>query len=469
MNLPRLPLQSADRSAASVTPGDPGLRGSLSVADAIAFIVGIVIGAGIFRTPSLVAANAGSARATMLAWAVGGAVSLVGALCYAELATAFPHRGGDYHFLGRALGVRIAFLFAWSRMAVIQTGSIAMQAFLIGDYASGLLRLGPHSSSLYAGIVIAAITGANVVGLRQGKRIQKALTIALVLGLSLVIVGGLWLARGPVGAGAAPGAAPAMTATATGSFGLAMVFVLLTYGGWNEAAYLSAEIKDGRRNITRSLVWGIGIITVVYLLVNLAYLRGLGLAGVAGSEAVGADLVQRAVGPAGATLLSLLVIIAALTSTNGTIFTGARTSFALGQRFRPLRFLGHWDEGADAPVSALLVQGIVALALVMLGTLTRDGFVTMVEYTAPVFWFFFLLVGLSLFVLRRKEPAAPRPFRVPLYPVTPIVFCAICAYMLRSSLAYTGLGALVGVAVLVAGLPLLLLAGERRPLRSHSS
>lgn len=423
--------------------------------DAIAFIVGIVIGVGIFKTPSLVASNTGSARAALLAWAAGGAVSLVGALCYAELASTYPHRGGDYHFLGRAFGDKVAFLFAWSRMAVIQTGSIAMLAFVTGDYASGLLRLGQHSASIYAAIVIAGLTAANVAGLRLGKRIQNALTAALVVGLCLVAVAGLW------GAGGAGGAAPAPPPGAQ-SFGLAMVFVLLTYGGWNEAAYLSAEIDGPRRNVARALVRGIGIITAVYLLVNLAYLRGLGVAGVAASEAVAADLLRRAVGPVGAMMISMLVIVAALSSVNGTIFTGARTSYALGERFPLFRGLGRWEPGADAPVSALLVQGMVALLLVALGTLTRGGFVTMVEYTAPVFWLFFLLVGLSLFVLRRKDAGAARPFRVPLYPWTPLIFCAACAYMLRASLAYTGLGALVGVAVLAAGLPLLLLGQRRR-------
>lgn len=440
---------------------EPARRGALSVVDAISFTVGIVIGAGIFRTPSLVAANAGSARAAMLAWLAGGAASLVGALCYAELASAFPHRGGDYHFLGRAFGDRVAFLFAWSRMSVIQTGSIAMQAFLVGDYAAATFGLGSRAASLCAGAVVVALTAANIAGLRQSKRIQGALTAALVLGLALVIAAGLALAPG----GVAPAPVPAEPRSVTGGFGLAMIFVLLTYGGWNEAAYLSAEIGGARRNVVRALLLAIGGVTAIYLLANLAYLHGLGLPAVAGSDAPAVDLLQGAIGPAGATIIGALVIVAALSSINGTIFTGARTTYALGQRHRPLRALGRWARGADAPVGALLAQGAVALALVALGALTRDGFATMVEYTAPVFWLFFLLVGVSLFVLRRKEAAAPRPFRVPLYPVTPLVFCGVCAAMLCSSLAYTGLGALVGVAVLAAGVPLLLLGEGRRSSR----
>ena len=143
---------------------------------------------------------------------------------------------------------------------------------------------------------------------------------------------------------------------------------------------------------------------------------------------------------------------------NGTIFTGARTNYALGRDFSSFRFFGRWNARADAPVNALIVQAAIALALVLLGSFTRRGFQTMVEFTAPVFWFFLLLSGLSLFVLRRKEPEISRPFRVPFYPLTPILFCATSVYMLQASLSYTGIGSFVGVVVLLAGLPILILA-----------
>jgi amino acid transporter len=165
--------------------------------------------------------------------------------------------------------------------------------------------------------------------------------------------------------------------------------------------------------------------------------------------------MKRALGTPGAQLVSLLVVVAALTSVNATVFTGARTTYALGRDFPRLRFLGRWHAGARTPVNALLVQGAVCLLLVLLGTLTRKGFETMVEYTAPVFWLFFLLTGISLFVLRRRDPGAERPFRVPLYPLTPLVFCATSTYLLYASLAYTGVGALVGVGVLAVGVILL--------------
>jgi amino acid transporter len=245
------------------------------------------------------------------------------------------------------------------------------------------------------------------------------------------------------------------------AFGMAMIFVLLTFGGWNEAAYLSTEVHEPRRNMVRVLLGGIAAITALYLLANIAFFRALGLDGMAKSEVVAADLMRNVVGEGGAKFISLLIAVAALSTINATMFTGARTNYALGRDFSLFSFLGQWRDRANTPANALLVQGAIALALVLLGTVTRQGFSTMVDYTAPVFWFFFLLVGAAVIVLRRREPNIERPFRVPLYPITPILFCLVCIYMLRSSVAYTGVGALVGVGVLVVGVPLLLWARHK--------
>jgi basic amino acid/polyamine antiporter, APA family len=420
-------------------------RPFISLMDAIALIVGLVIGAGIFETPALVAANTGSVRGVIEIWIIGGVISLLGALCYAELATAYPHVGGNYYYLKRAFGQSIAGLFAWARMTVIQTGSIALLAFVFGDYTSQLFSLGQYSSAIYAAVIVVSLTVLNIIGLQESKRFQNAMAIALLLGLLLVILCGL---------GAAPTATVSVPFNSERSWGLALVFVLLSYGGWNEAAYISAEIKHPQRNIVRSLLWSIGIITGVYLLINLAYLQGLGLTGMANSTAVAADLMRQSLGEPGAAFVSVLVGVATLGSINASIFTGARTSFALGQDIPLFRFLGHWYPQPSSPTIAYLLQGAIALALVGLGTLTRKGFETMVDYTAPIFWFFFLLSTLSLIILRIREPGHPRPFSVPFYPVIPLLFCIACAYLLYSSLVYTGLGAIVGVMVVLAGIPL---------------
>ena len=437
-------------SPAATTAAAP--RPTLSLADAIGIIVGVVIGAGIFKTPALVAGNVGDTPTLVFAWILGGLISLIGALCYAELASTYPDAGGDYHFLTRAFGPRLSFLFAWGRLTVIQTGSIALLAFVLGDYASAVLSLGAYSTPLYAAMVIAVLTLLQMAGAPRAAFAQNLLTAMEILGVLLVAFVGLFT----------PGGGPAASAAAAtpAGFGLVMVFVLLTYGGWNEASYVSAEVHEPGRNMVRALVLSILVVTMLYVAVNIALVRGLGLAGLAASKAPAADLLERLTGRGTAVLVSVMVVISTLTSINATIFTGARSAYAVGRDFTPFRVLGRWHAGRQTPANALLVQAIVALLLVGVGTLTRRGFETMVEYTAPVFWTFILLAGIALFVLRRREPARPRPFRVPFYPLTPLVFCMTCAYLLYSSLAYTGFGALLGVAVVAVGAVVLLVSSR---------
>ncbi len=435
------------QATAGLAPVAAQPRAVLEGRHVVAICVGIVVGAGIFRTPSLVAANSGSASAFMLTWLLGGLLSVVGALCYAELASTYPGPGGDYRYLQRAFGTRLAFLYAWARLAVIQTGSLALLAFVFGDYLAQVFPIGAAGAPVYAAAVVVVLTLVNWLGIRQGGETQLWLTAVEVTGLVLVVMAGLLMAPADMTM-----AAPA----ASTNLGLVMVFVLLTFGGWNEAVYVTAELRDARRRIAGLLVVSLAIVTALYLLVNFAYLRGLGLAGMAASDALAADLLERAMGPTGVVLISLLVAIAALTSANATIITGSRTTHAMGRNFRALHWLGRWDGARNAPGNALMAQGGVALLLVVAGAFTRDGFTHVVEYTAPVFWMFFLLVGFALFVLRKRDPDAPRPFKVPLYPVLPAVFCLTSAYLLYSSLAYTGGSAWIGVAVLAVGAVLLL-------------
>ena len=433
-------------------------RHTLSVVDACAMIVGIVIGAGIFKAPSIVAGSVATETVFIALWVAGGLISLVGALCYAELGSSFPNAGGEYHFLNRAFGSKLAFLFAWARMSVVQTGAIAAIAFVFGDYASQLWPLGGKGSVIYAMIAVVAVTALNLVGTRESKSVQTVLTSALALAMLAVIVAGF------MHGGASPAAASAPVAGAPLFSQLALIFILLTYGGWNEAAYLTAEMQDARRNIVRALLLGILAVTVLYVLLNLAYLNVLGLEGMKNSRAVAADVMQATLGGAGKLVLSVIVMAAALSTLNATTFTGARTNFALGRDFGMFRALGNWNERTNTPTSALLVQGAVSLALVLLAATTPDGFETMVAYTAPAFWLFFLLTGVSLFVLRRQAPAVADPFRVPLYPLTPIVFCAMCAFMLWSSGSYAmskdpgSIGAQLGIGVLLLGVPLMFIA-----------
>jgi len=424
----------------------------LSVGDGIFLTVGMIIGALIFKAPSMVAGATSGPGPFLLAWLLGGAISLCGALVYAELASRHPHTGGEYVFLNEGMGRGVAFLFAWSRMTVIQTGAIAAVAFVFGDYASEIFSFGANSSAIWAGAAVVVLTALNFAGTLQSKTLQKVMETVLIAGLVIFSVAAIVIGGSPKPATAAP----------SGSFGFAMIFVLLAYGGWNEAAYLAGEVRNARRNMTRILVWGVVAVTALYLLVNLGYLAVLGHGGIRESKAVAADVMRVLAGEKAVVLLALIVCISVLTTINAAIFTGARTSWALGRDFRILRFLGNWREQGSTPANALLLQGAITLLLVAAGAATPDGFNAMVAYTTPVFWTFMYLVATSLFVIRdrAKEKA---PFGVPLYPHIPFVFCAACLYMLYSSIDYVrnpdygpkfGWAVGAGLVVMAAGIPL---------------
>ena len=398
---------------------------------AVALIVGIVIGAGIFKTPSLVAGISGDAGWALVLWMAGALISIAGALCYAELCTAYPNAGGDYHFLHRAFGRNISFIYGWSRATIINTGSIALLAFVFGDYMSTLVNLGTYSSAVWALLIVIVLTVVNLAGIHASSRMQTWLTLIEIVGLLAVVAAGFWVDAPASGALQWFAQAPAPA-----QWGLCLVFVLLTFGGWNEAAYISAELKGGPRTMVWVILASMLTLTVIYLLVNTALLFGLGLNGLSQSKTAAGDLLGLAFGPWAQKALGLFVAIAALTSINATMFVGARTNFAVGSDWKALRKLGQWELDIGSPKQALTLQALISMGLIALGTQEADGFSAMVEFTAPVFWGFLFLVGLALLWLRQADPSTPRPFKVPLYPVLPLIFCAACAWLTYSSVTY---------------------------------
>jgi amino acid transporter len=419
---------------------------------AIAVVIGIVVGIGIFRLPTMVAQNASTEFHYIAFWVAGGIISILGALCYAELATARPDPGGEYHFLTEAYGPTVGFLFSWGRMTVIQTGSIALAAFILGDYASVIYDLGKYSSSIYAAITVMLLTGLNILGTQPSRNVQSLFTGAIVA--ILVLAGLIGLFNGSEMS--IPAESPASTVKS--SVGAAMIFVLLTYGGWNEGVYLSAEIKDVRRNMSRVLLYGLAGITLIYVLINSAYLQVLGLDAIRNSDTVGVALSNQMIGSDASFIVAVIVIISAFSTANATIITGARTNYALGRDFPLFKFIGRWNPSSNSPVNALLVQGAIALGLIILGSITKEAVTTMVNYTAPVFWFFILLTTASLFIFRSRIYQKEDSFRVPFYPFTPILFIIVCLYLLYSSIVFTGTGAFIGIGILLLGLPLYLIA-----------
>ncbi len=461
----------------------PTPRRELGLWDAVSVIVGIVIGAGIYETPPLVFASVSGPAELFGVWMLGGVLSLVGACCYAELASTYPHSGGDYVYLTRAFTPLVGFLFGWAQLAVIMTGSIGMMAYVFADYGSALWGLSPGSGALLAASAVLLLTACNLGGVALGKAAQNALSLLKLFGLLAVVVCGLAFAsQAPLSP---------RTSSATPSLGLAMILVLYTFGGWNDAAYVAAEVHSPRRNLPRALLLGTLLITVVYLLINAAFLVGLGFDGARGSRAIAVDLLRSRFGDGGATLISILVMISALSAVNALIFTGSRIHATLGRDHHALALLGRWHPRFGSPLWSLLAQMVITLALIAtvgtrggrnavdyaLGALGlapaewagHGGFDSLLRCTAPVFWLFFLLTGLSLFVLRLREPARRRPFRVPLYPLLPLVFCATCAAMLYSAIAYAGKLTLIGFLPLFLGIPLYFASRGRRRRTSNEN
>ncbi|WP_028080577.1 APC family permease [Solimonas soli] len=430
-----------------------GPRPHLAVGHALLMTLGMIITTDILKTAPTVAQNVGPALVYPL-WVLGGLLSMIGALCFAEMATAFPHPGGDYHFLRTAYGARLGFVFAWSRFAVMHTGWIALSAFLFADHLTTLLSLGVHGSDIVATLLIVVLAGVNLLGVRFSFLTQAALVALLTIGFVGIVGAGVWLQLQGYVAPAAP--APPPTGGIAGA-SAAMIYVFLAFGGWSDAATLSTEIRDGRRGMFIALIGSLAALLLIYVTVNWAFVRGLGDAGLAGSEAPAVDLLRRAFGAGGAWLIVFVVGIAAVSSINSTLIVGARTTFAAARDVPALQRLGRWDDSRGVPARAVLAEAGVALLLVLFGSFAQSGFNAMVEYMTPVYWFFLTLSSLALIVLRVRRPEVPRPVKVPLYPLLPLLFCALCLYMLYSSIAYVGYGALLGVGVLLLGVALLAL------------
>ena len=423
-------LPYADADGSSTT----GPKRQLSILDGVAVIIGIVVGTGFYETLGLIALGVGSLAGLIGIWVLGGVVSLIGALCYAELATTYPREGGEYVFLRRAYGRPVGFLFAWTGFWIIRPGSIGAMAFVFARYAQRLLPLGDGPAAwgfgFYAVSSVVLLTAVNALGVRSGKWTQNLLTAAKLLGLLAVFTAALLLL--PANPAPADGPAPVQN----GAFYLAVILVLWAYGGWNDMSYVAAEVRDFRRNIWRALILGTAAIVVIYLVGNLAFVRVLGFEDMRQSAAVPADVLRLRFSRGGEAFISLLICVSCLGAINGMIFTGARIYYALGTDHPLFHWVGHWDPRADAPVRSLLLQGLVTVALMLAMGRDEQAFKRLVMFTGPGFWLFLLLTAISLPVLRFRDPGADRPVRVPGYPLIPLLFIAACAFMLYASASY---------------------------------
>ncbi len=540
----------------------------LGLFDAICIILGIIIGAGIYETPRLIFGMMPNETYVYGIWAFCGLLALIGALCYAELATAYPRSGGDYVYHTRAYGPLAGYLFGWTQLAVIQTSSIGLMAYVFAEYGNRLWTIpgtGRYSIALYAAAAILVMSLLNIAGVVLGKVVQNLLTLAKVLGLGgIVVVAFMYTPTHEVvveGKLAAVDQDKLVVATNAGdktfrltpktryfvngkeapagpdgkalkdsegnelrfstadfkkdmtvrvvtdlrnsdavrrlktvdlnpsepppwSLGdfLAMmafpfVLVLLTYGGWNDAAFVASEVRNPSRNLPLALILGTLGVTVIYVVVNVAYVTGLG--GFRGAQEAGevaADVLTLVPWEFGEKAMCILVMVSALGAVNGLIFTSSRIYSTMGSDYNLFYPLSLRSPRTGSPIYSLLVQMIISLLMVLsVGTEQgqhllnqglewlgqtpvswegKNGFFTLLQCTAPIFWIFFLLSAFAVFILRINDPDIPRPFRVPLYPVLPLIFCVYCGYMIYSGVNFAGSLGLVGTVLVLAGFPL---------------
>jgi APA family basic amino acid/polyamine antiporter len=420
-------------------------RKELSLFDSICIIVGIIIGAGIYEVTPTVAACMGGWKGILGIWLAGGLLALTGAICYAELATAYPHEGGDYVYQSRAYGSLAGYLFGWSQLVIIRPGDIALLAFVFARYAMTLYPSGENMLPVYASMAVIILTLINILGVKEGKWAQNLLTIIKAIGILAIVIAGFFAPAGQM-------TAPETTGITMGGFQLALILVLFTFGGWNEMAYVAAEVKHPGRNIVRSLVIGTVFVTITYMLVNGSFLHALGPEKMSSSDAIAVDTLATLAPEMAARMIGIIICLSALGAVNGLIFTGARISYAMGAGHRSFRALGKWSPRYGTPVRALIVQACLSVAILLLA----GSFIETILYTAPVAWLFFLATGVSVFVLRKKEPYTERPYKISGFPVTAVIFCAACVFMCYSSVTYAlavkPVGLIVVLSVFVSGI-----------------
>ena len=412
----------------------------LGVWDASMVVVGGVIGSGIFLTPAAIAQKTFSAGEQLLAWAIGGVIALIGALCYAELGARRPTAGGGYVYLREAFGLIVAFVYGWNLLTVNHSGAIAFVATVFAKYSAAALGTTLSNPGPYAVGVIVFLTGINWFGIRAGALTQNILTVLKLLAISVLIVVGL-VARGAPEPATPP---PPMNPIALVG---ALMPVLFSYGGWYYVNDIAGEIREPQRNLPRALIFGMLLVAACYLLANVAYLAVLGHDGLAASKAPAADLMRHVLGEPGARLIAAGIAISTLGFCNISVIGAARVFQVMGADGVFFRVAGKLHPRWRSPNVALLLLALWSCALALSGT-----FEQLLNYSTVGDWLGMAAVIATLFWYHRNSTEAVS-FRVPLYPLLPIVFLLIVLWVVTATVFDSPRDAGMGVLITLAGLP----------------
>ncbi len=422
------------------------LKQDLGTFDLSMIAIGGTIGSGIFLTPSLVAGHLPSLPLFLTAWLLGGIVALCGALSFAELGGMIPGAGGMYAYLSHAYGPLAGFLFGWAYFLVVNTGGIAALSLAFATYLGTFIPIEGWTLQATAAGGLVAVTLLNIAGVRIGGWFADLFTVLKLAGIGAIVVIGF-------GWGSHPGAAALPTVgtfhTGAGAVAAAMVGVLWSYGGWQHATFAAGEARTPARSVPLAMIIGAATVTVVYILANLAYLSMLPLAELSASPRPAADAVSRAVGPAGGFVIASAIFLSTFGSVGIYTLTAPRIYFAMARDGLFFRSVAGVHPRFRTPAGAILLQSAWAVVLILFWQ-TFDRLISYVVFTD---WIFFGLTGAAVMVLRRRLPAAPRPYRTLGYPLTPLLFVGVSLWFVVNTLITSPAQAWAGLAFLAAGVP----------------
>ena len=418
----------------------------LGLLDATLIVIGIVIGSGIFLLPNLIARSLPSGPAIIAVWIVAGVLSYFGALAYAELGAMMPDTGGQYVYLREAYGPGCAFLCGWVFVLAVLPGGIAFLAVGFSIYLDHFIPLTPVMRNVVSLALVAVLSAINYVGVKQGAWVQRIFTLTKIAGLALIIGAALL----------APHATRAVHADAQpfsyAGIGLAMTACLMAYNGWSYVSFVAGEVKDPQHNLPRSLAIGMTLVIVLYLSANLAYMNVMTVPEIATSERVGAEVAQRTMGSAGATILSAIVLFSVIGAINGCILTAARIPFAQARDGIFFSRFGHIHPRFETPSFAIAMQALWTGVLILTGS-----YETLYSYAMLSAWIFYTLSVVAVWVLRRKMPGRRRPYRMWGYPFTLWLFVIVSIWFMVDALVNQPKPSLTALAIAAAGIPFYLM------------
>ena len=418
---------------------------TLTLFDAVCIVVGSIIGAGIFQTAPDIARFSGSFGMLMVLWLAGGALTIVGALCFAELTTRFKETiGGDYGYLKSAFGRNLAFLFAWTTFWIIRPGNLGAMAITFAEYLDQVLgnldeNMAGTRKLTFAIAAVAGLSLINLIGLKQGRITQNLMTVTKVGGILAIVAIAFCFGNSNVSDPIAE--SPPM---GTGNWLLAIVLIMFSFGGWNDMSFVANEVKHPDRNLFRTLVVSAILVTAIYLILNVAFVFVLGFAGTCESQTVATDVIRTALGEEStfgkqsARMIACLICISCLGAMNGIVITSPRIYYAAGRDYKQLKWIGSWDELRNQPWIATMLQALVTILLFVLCFQYENPFRVILVVSAPFFWAFLGMTGLALIVLRRKVRVqdSENSYRVPFYPFSPLLLAISCFAMMWSAVDY---------------------------------